>query len=162
MRKKFLSLLVAIALVLPVFCISPLSANAESLTGQCGDNVTWEYDITTGVLIISGTGEMTGCGWYNPYRLQIKEVIISNNVTNIVSNAFYYSKNLKKVINYSSLNLVAGSTDNGYVAYYAKNAFNFILGDIDSDNTLTNADITGDGKINNRDAIALIRKLNEV
>ena len=62
---------------------------AES--GTCGKNLTW--DLTDGVLTISGTGVMTdfeyqGTPWYS-YRENITSVTIGNSVTSIGSNAFY-------------------------------------------------------------------------
>ena len=62
---------------------------AES--GTCGENLTW--DLTNGVLTISGTGNMTnykwnGAPWYS-YKSSITEVSIGNSVTSIGNNAFY-------------------------------------------------------------------------
>ena len=47
-------------------------------------------------------------------------VTIGNNITYIGDNAFYYCYKLIEVYNLSSLNIAAGSSDNGYVAYYAQ------------------------------------------
>ena len=49
----------------------------------------------------------------------LTSVTIPNSVTSIGESAFYGCKNLETVYNSSQLNIVAGSTDNGYVAYYA-------------------------------------------
>lgn len=64
---------------------------AES--GTCGDNLTW--DLTDGVLTISGTGAMTDLAennyndapWYS-YRESITSITIGNSVTSIRSYAF--------------------------------------------------------------------------
>ena len=66
---------------------------AES--GTCGENLTW--DLTNGVLTISGTGEMENyhiyydvapeSPWYN-YRNSINTVIINNGCTSIGNFAF--------------------------------------------------------------------------
>jgi len=49
----------------------------------------------------------------------LTSVTIPNSVTSIGDNAFYKCTGLKEVINKSALNITKGSTDNGYVAYYA-------------------------------------------
>lgn len=53
----------------------------------------------------------------------LTSVTIGNKVTYIGSPAFYGCYKLVDVYNKSSLNIVAGSSDNGYVAYYAKNVY---------------------------------------
>ena len=68
-------------------------SNGESFSGECGDNLYWKLDIDTGVLTISGIGEMPdfadeGAPWY-PYRDIIKTVIVEDGVTSIGNNAFY-------------------------------------------------------------------------
>ncbi len=50
----------------------------------------------------------------------LTSVTIGNGVTSIGSSAFYNCYKLVEVINQSSLTITAGSTDNGYVGYYAK------------------------------------------
>ena len=64
-------------------------------TGQCGDNVTWSFDKTTGILTISGTGPMneyeysTYDQWtYSKYADLIKEVVIQEGVTSVGACAF--------------------------------------------------------------------------
>ena len=47
-------------------------------------------------------------------------ITIPNSVTSISVDAFKYCVSLVEVINKSLLNITAGKTDNGYVAYYAK------------------------------------------
>ena len=49
----------------------------------------------------------------------LTSITIPASVTSIGNNAFQYCYNLAMVINHSSLPLVAGSSDYGYVAYYA-------------------------------------------
>ena len=53
-------------------------------SGTCGDNITW--DLTDGVLTISGTGEMTWKSFFAPwyfYYSSIKSVVIGEGVTNM-------------------------------------------------------------------------------
>ncbi|MCD8357767.1 MAG: leucine-rich repeat protein [Oscillospiraceae bacterium] len=70
-------------------------------TGTCGENVTWTLDTDTGVLTISGEGEMDnyewdGAPWYSQ-RSSIISVVIENGVTNIGSTAFEECTNLTNV-----------------------------------------------------------------
>lgn len=90
MRKRVLSLLLALCLVLSVL---PLRADAETIGGSCGENVTWSLDKSSWVLTISGTGAMKDYGYastssiyINPwvsYRKSIKRVVIEEGVTRI-------------------------------------------------------------------------------
>lgn len=49
----------------------------------------------------------------------LKSIIIPNNITSIDDNAFKGCKKLVEVFNLSSLSITKGSTDNGYLGYYA-------------------------------------------
>ena len=71
---------------------------AES--GTCGENLTW--DLTDGVLTISGTGDMTN--WegsvdvpWDRYRYSIKVVSIGNSVTSIGNYAFWKCSSLTSI-----------------------------------------------------------------
>ena len=81
MKKLFTFLLAIVASMGPIF--------AES--GTCGENLAW--DLTNGVLTISGTGAMTDYTSYSsvPWsscRPSITSVIISDGVTSIENYAF--------------------------------------------------------------------------
>ena len=92
MKKKIFTLLLAIAASIGTMF-------AES--GTCGENLTW--DLTDGVLTISGTGDMTN--WYfdlvyTPWEAQrssITSVVISDGVTSIGNSAFYYCSGLTSI-----------------------------------------------------------------
>lgn len=64
-------------------------------SGQCGDNLTWTFD-NAKTLTISGTGAITNRSWIE-YQSDIKSVIISDGVTNIIGYAFEECKNLISV-----------------------------------------------------------------
>lgn len=53
----------------------------------------------------------------------LTSVTIGDSMTSIGGYAFYNSYRLVEVYNKSSLTIIAGSSDNGYVAYYAKNVY---------------------------------------
>ncbi len=70
------------------------AAKAEAATsGTCGENLTWTLDTTTGVLEISGTGDMMNYSypsyapWYSNYSY-IKSVSLPDGLTSIGDMAF--------------------------------------------------------------------------
>ena len=76
-------------------------------SGTCGDNLTWSYNMLTGVLTISGTGDMYNYGTHptsltnTPWAVfmeDIKKIVIEDGVTSIGSYAFYRCSNLSDVI----------------------------------------------------------------
>lgn len=91
--KKIISVLLAIVLTMTIIPFSGIVASAETLTGTCGDNLTWNYEDSTGVLTISGTGEMYNYDgglktpWYD-VKKNITEIIIENGVTSVGKYAF--------------------------------------------------------------------------
>ena len=90
--KKIISLLLSLAMLLTITSGLNLTAYADVQTGKCGDNVTYSLDTSTGVLTISGTGDMDDYSFDNnsPFdrNSNIKSVIIENSVTSIGSYAF--------------------------------------------------------------------------
>ena len=93
--KKVISLFLSLAMLLSIVSVVDFSAYASVETGKCGDNVTYSLDTSTGLLTISGTGDMYDYGGssYSPfknyYSSSIKSVIIKNGVTSIGNGAFY-------------------------------------------------------------------------
>ena len=65
--------------------------------GVCGESVQWYLD-TSGNLYISGNGEMTSHPWTEEYKNSVVKVIISDEITNICSQAFYQATGLSEVI----------------------------------------------------------------
>lgn len=65
-------------------------------SGKCGDALEWSFDETSGVLTISGSGEMRGYAadtmpWYD-IAAKITKVVIGEGVTSIGKNAFNNEK----------------------------------------------------------------------
>ena len=79
-----------------------VEAEAATYSGSCGDNLTWNLDVSTGELDISGIGTMTkwtsssSVPWYN-YRSSISFITIQDGVTSIGIYAFMGCTNLESV-----------------------------------------------------------------
>ena len=95
--KRLCSLLLAIALLLACMPQIPLTAEAATASGTCGDNLTWSLN-SSGTLTISGTGAMFFLSnpWYS-YKADIKKVIINYGATTIASEAFSNCASLSSV-----------------------------------------------------------------
>ena len=100
--KKWLSLLLALAMVFACMPQTVLHARSPDASGSCGTNLTWSFNEQTGALTISGTGKMTD--WNNAsqvpwalFRSDILTVSIGAGVESIGKRAFYDCVNLSSV-----------------------------------------------------------------
>ena len=84
--KKVISLFLSVAMLLSIVSVVDFSAFADVQTGKCGTNVTYSLDTSTGVLTISGTGDMTDSPF--SHNSSIKSVIIESGVTSIGNYSF--------------------------------------------------------------------------
>ena len=82
-----------------------------------GDYAFYDCDNLTSVVIGDGVQTIGSSAFYDCDSLT--SIVIGDGVQNIGDQAFYYCYNLIEVINRSELDIVACSTSNGYVAYYA-------------------------------------------
>lgn len=102
-------------------------------SGTCGENVTWVFNKVTGVLTISGTGEMDNynlsyTGFYGQpwesFSNSVKEVVIEDGVTTIGDCAFASFDNL------TTINIPNSVTTIGKEAlYHCDNLSNVTIGD---------------------------------
>ena len=89
-------------LALSALFFSFSAVKAKVYSGECGDNLTWTLDTSTGLLKIEGSGRMrnyfssSSIPWYN-YSSYIKNINILNGVTSIGYNAFYDCSGLTSV-----------------------------------------------------------------
>ena len=89
------------------------------------------------VVVKKGTKSITG----NAFSMKtLKSVTIPDSVTSIGNMAFYDCSNLKTVINLSNLTFSQGSSDYGYVAYYADKVINAPNGGIVGDFVFSTVD----------------------
>ena len=88
--KRSLFLVLVLALLLVLFCSGTAMAD---YSGSCGENVTFSFQPGTGVLTISGTGDMkayvipSDLPWYS-YRENITSIVIDSGVTKLGYGAF--------------------------------------------------------------------------
>ena len=88
--------LICVCMMLAVVLLAT-PAQAEEFSGTCGENLTWNFDQSTGTLTISGEGAMEDypfsaleeykAPWYT-FRDMIKTVVIEPGVTDIGDCAF--------------------------------------------------------------------------
>ena len=81
MKNSIWRAAVLVVFIWLVFCIT---ANADPAGGNCGTNTTWTLD-DEGILIISGTGKVTSHPW-DP--LAVKRVVIEEGITQVGAEAF--------------------------------------------------------------------------
>ena len=92
--NKILSIILAILMVISII---PITASAETIEGTWGENITWIFNEATGVLTISGYGEISGSKTWSSYSEDIKEIIIEEGITTIPNSAFYSCRALVSV-----------------------------------------------------------------
>lgn len=107
--KKLLSVLLVILMIMSVTPLSGVSdiigvmASAENLSGTFGQNkFNWSLDTETGLLTISGTGQIPddNSSWHYPwydYKEFVKQIIIEEGVANIPYSFFSSEVNLESV-----------------------------------------------------------------
>ncbi len=103
MKTRFLSLILALSIMT---ILLPHPVNADSYNSdKCGDNLTWQFDETSKILTISGSGDMWDYGYYErgyqknaPWDGSLLEsVSLPDGLTKIGDDAFYKATNLKSI-----------------------------------------------------------------
>ncbi|MBQ7118393.1 MAG: leucine-rich repeat domain-containing protein [Clostridia bacterium] len=115
MKKQTKKLIIGIALVMLMMTVLCFGASALDVydtvpaTGQCGDNVYWNYDKDSKILIISGKGDMWDYytdpfkGTLSPFDRYLyadyffESVIIEDGITSIGNSIFHSQNGIKNV-----------------------------------------------------------------
>lgn len=110
--RKILALVMALCLLAGHLPATAWAAEEEAAaSGTCGDDLTWSLD-KTGLLTISGTGEMTSAPWMTDYAASITAVHMEPSITSIYDRAFSNCSNLTEVT------IPEGVTSIGNSAFY--------------------------------------------
>ena len=117
MKKRFVSLLLAISMIFSLMPVSAVTAFAEDensgavkiiAKGNCGadeggENLKWTLD-NNGVLTISGSGAMKDYTWdenvrldWYGYKKDIRSIVLDNRITHIGNYAFDKCTNIESV-----------------------------------------------------------------
>ncbi len=159
MFRKCVSVILSVLMLLSYMQISAFAQTVDTAqtaySGSCSEGVTYDFDENTGVLIISGSGDMGDYDYSNipwgSYASDIKSVVIGDGVTNVGEYAFYNCKNLSSVIipdsvtdigyyafsncvSLSSINIPSGVTSIGESAFYY--CSNLLSITVDENNTV--------------------------
>ncbi len=93
--KRGLCLLLSLVMTVSVFFGGAVTVNAETYSGTCGENLTWEFDDSAGTLTISGNGDMedydvvdSDSPWFT-HRDAVTNITFNGNITSIGESAFY-------------------------------------------------------------------------
>ena len=120
--KRYQSIMLFLILGILLFTCGKTNVSAETVTGKLGDNITWKLEMETGLLTISGKGDMLDCKhkkiptvwpgdpscwfdfddhmWHNTGEQEeaVKKVVIEEGVTSITAHAFHDCINLETIV----------------------------------------------------------------
>ena len=122
------------------FCSGLTSITIPNSVTSIGNYAFYKCSRLTSITIPNSVTSIGNSAFYGCSGLTSIE--IPNSVTSIGEEAFYDCSNLKTVINLSNLTLSKGSSDYGYVAYYADKVINgavvgdFLFSTVDDKHTL--------------------------
>ena len=107
-------------LIMLVMLIFAVPARAEEHSGVCGEGLSWSFDQATGVLTISGEGQMgdylyDDCPWA-PYRQEMTSAVIEDGVKNIGRYSFKDCQALISVSISNTVETIDGSAFSGCTA----------------------------------------------
>ncbi|MBQ6331893.1 MAG: leucine-rich repeat protein [Clostridia bacterium] len=101
--KKLLALTLALLMTAALLPLNLKTAVAEDETsGQCGDDLYWEFDESTGTLTITGSGAMydygIGTAPWNSVRSEITAVVFPDGMTSVGRSAFYGCTGIEEIV----------------------------------------------------------------
>lgn len=115
MKKNLMYLVVAISVIIMNSAKAAVVTGSPENNNGCGDNCSWSLDTSTGVLTITGTGDMnytsSNAPWWS-YRTDISSVSMGEGLTSIGKKAFFNLPNL------TSVSIPEGVTSIGESAFH--------------------------------------------
>lgn len=98
--KKLISLILSLVIMFGIIAAAPFSASAASSASGSFANIT--YDITDGVLTITGSGATGNVGYddskpWSEYRDSITKIVVSEGITSIGNNFLKYLDKVTEV-----------------------------------------------------------------
>ena len=89
MKKRCLSLLLALVMCLALLPATAFAADEKHYSGESG-GISWSFDRPSGALTISGTGKMQGNPpWiYGDWNKEIVSIVIQDGITGISDGMF--------------------------------------------------------------------------
>ena len=124
MKKRLLSMILAVSMMLTFLPVGAVTAFAEDPEWSCGatdsDTVTARFESASGTLTFSGEGAMKNyhtMHFVAPWKEisnQIKKIVIENGVTSIGSNAFYQCSDMQATLDLSDAKALTSIGDNAF------------------------------------------------
>lgn len=124
MKKRLLSMILAVSMMLTFLPVGAVTAFAEDSEWNCGVNtsniVTAHFDSASGTLTFSGEGAMENyqtMHFVAPWKEisnQIKKIVIENGVTSIGSNAFYQCSDMQATLDLSDAKALTSIGNNAF------------------------------------------------
>lgn len=124
MKKRLLSMILAVSMMLTFLPVGAVTAFAEDSELSCGatdsDTVTAHFNSASGTLTFSGEGAMKNYQTMHsvaPWKdisNQIKKIVIKNGVTSIGSNAFYQCSDMQATLDLSDAKALTSIGDNAF------------------------------------------------
>ena len=106
-------------------------ASADANPLYYAKNLYLNGELVTDITIPNSVTSIEAYAFYNCTGLT--SITIPNSVTSIGENAFTGCTGLKTIYNFSNITFSKGSSDNGYIAYYADKVYNVPNGFIEGD-----------------------------
>ena len=122
MKKRLLSMILAVSMMLTFLPVGAVTAFAEDSEWSCGatnsDTVTAHFNSASGTLTFSGNGAMKNYqDMHYPWKQisnQIKKIVIENGVTSIGSNAFYQCSDMQATLDLSDAKALTSIGNNAF------------------------------------------------
>ncbi|MBQ3904651.1 MAG: leucine-rich repeat domain-containing protein, partial [Eubacterium sp.] len=104
--KKVLSFMLSLLMITTVFAL-PFNASAIEPSGNINENISYTFDSESGLLTVTGTGQLPNDYTFNGSKA-IKKIVIGEGITEIDSETFNNCSNVTELVLPSTLECVQG------------------------------------------------------